>query len=432
MDKVLRKPNIWDLHIHTPIGTPTKRNYGGVSAEEFVEKLIKIYKEAPNDIGMISLTDHNKINAEAYKIFQTKSEISIIPGIEVDIYLTEDAKASKHIIFYFEEKELNDIDGLKNMIEEYINNTEKVFFESFVMHLLYNKKKFAVSPHAFKQDKRGIDFDWFDEISANKGANEFSGLFFPFWEAGGKSDICKAIEFINEQYGETDNKQAVIAFSDSADYDKIKKYIENPHQYFLCLNSFKGLLLAGSDISRIIYQYEERPENNPSEKIKNIVLSDDLKAVKKNNKIELELSDRLNVIVGGRGKGKSALLDAIVYSIDEKKIGDKGRASFVKKFHARINNFNDKSLASDTNIVYFSQSYINKLFDGNSQEKLESFFQKQFAENDILSYSISDVKAIFEKRENFEAIDDLNVADDLKNIIRIGNKSESLKIKQKK
>lgn len=432
MDKVLRKPNIWDLHIHTPIGTPTKRNYGGVSAEEFVEKLIKIYKEAPNDIGMISFTDHNKINAEAYKIFQTKSEISIIPGIEVDIYLTEDAKASKHIIFYFEEKELNDIDGLKNMIEEYINNTEKVFFESFVMHLLYNKKKFAVSPHAFKQDKRGIDFDWFDEISANKGANEFSGLFFPFWEAGGKSDICKAIEFINEQYGETDNKQAVIAFSDSADYDKIKKYIENPHQYFLCLNSFKGLLLAGSDISRIIYQYEERPENNPSEKIKNIVLSDDLKAVKKNNKIELELSDRLNVIVGGRGKGKSALLDAIVYSIDEKKIGDKGRASFVKKFHARINNFNDKSLASDTNIVYFSQSYINKLFDGNSQEKLESFFQKQFAENDILSYSISDVKAIFEKRENFEAIDDLNVADDLKNIIRIGNKSESLKIKQKK
>ena len=34
----------------------------------------------------------------------------------------------------------------------------------------------------------------------------------------------------------------------------------------------------------------------------------------------MELSDRLNVIVGGRGKGKSALLDAIVYNIDEKRL----------------------------------------------------------------------------------------------------------------
>ena len=96
----------------------------------------------------------------------------------------------------------------------------------------------------------------------------------------GKSDICKAIEFLNKQYGEEENLQAVIAFSDSADYEKLRKYIENPHQYFLCLNSFKGLLLAGSDKSRIIYEYEDRPQSNPSEKIKRVVISDDLKEIK--------------------------------------------------------------------------------------------------------------------------------------------------------
>ena len=279
---------------------------------------------------------------------------------------------------------------MKNLIEQYIVDNERVYFEDFVMHLIYHKKKFAVSPHAFKQDKRGIDFDWFDEVSANKGANEFSGLFFPFWEAGGKSDICKAIEFLNEQYGEEVNKQAIIAFSDSADYDKLKKYIENPHQYFLCLNSFQGLLLAGSDKSRILYDYEERPQQNPSEKIKKVMLSNDLKKLNKSNIIDLELSDRLNVIVGGRGKGKSALLDAIVQEIDEKRIEDKNRASFLKKFDIKIINFNDTALSSDTNIVYFSQSYINKLFDGNSQEKLENFFKRQFAENDIITSSTSE------------------------------------------
>ena len=190
MDKILRKPNIWDLHIHTPLGTPTKKNYGGVSAEEFVDEIIKIYEAADKKIGMISFTDHNRINAEAYQVFQQKSNIAIIPGIEVDVYLTENDKSSKHIIFYFEEIELDNIYDLKKLIEEYIDENTKVYFEPFVMHLIYNKKKFAVSPHAFKQDKRGIDFDWFDEVSADKGTNEFSGLFFPFWEAGGKSDIC--------------------------------------------------------------------------------------------------------------------------------------------------------------------------------------------------------------------------------------------------
>lgn len=432
MDKILRKPNIWDLHIHTPIGTPTKKNYGGVSDEAFVDELIKIYDAASNKIGMISFTDHNKINAEAYKLFRQKSGIAIIPGIEMDIYLTEDAKSTKHIIFYFDEKELDDIDKLKNIIEGYIDEKSKVYFEDFVMHLIYNKKKFTVSPHAFKQDKRGINYDWFDEISADKGTSGFSGLFFPFWEAGGKSDICKAIEFLNEQYGEKENSQAVIAFSDSADYDKLRKYIENPHQYFLCLNSFKGLLLAGSDKSRILYEYESRPQGNPSEKIKQIVLSDDLKKVKENNCIKVELSDRLNVIVGGRGKGKSALLDAIVYGIDEKKIEDRSRATFVKNFNVNISNFNDVAMSSDTNIVYFSQSYINKLFDNNSQVKLENFFKKQFAENDSISNSISDIKAIIERGKTYAPIDDLNVTDDLKNVICLRNKSTKLSIKQKK
>lgn len=431
MDKILRKPNIWDLHIHTPLGTPTKKNYGGVSAEEFVDEIIKIYEAADKKIGMISFTDHNRINAEAYQVFQQKSNIAIIPGIEVDVYLTENDKNSKHIIFYFEEIELDNIYDLKKLIEEYIDENTKVYFEPFVMHLIYNKKKFAVSPHAFKQDKRGIDFDWFDEVSADKGTNEFSGLFFPFWEAGGKSDICKAIEFLNEQYGEEENMQAIIAFSDSADYEKLRRYIENPHQYFLCLNSFKGLLLAGSDKSRIIYEYEDRPQSNPSEKIKRVIISDDLKRLKKNNRIELELSDRLNVIVGGRGKGKSALLDAIVYKIDEKKIENTGRAAFVKKFDTQIINFNNVSLSSDTNIVYFSQSYINKLFDGNSQEKLESFFKKQFSDIDTISYGISDIKMTIEKSKEVSSIDDLNVADDLKNLIYIGRKSANLSVKSK-
>lgn len=431
IDKIIRKPNIWDLHIHTPLGTPTKKNYGNIEAAQFVDSILDIYNKADNKIGMISFTDHNKINADAYKAFVSKSDIAIIPGIEIDIYLTENAAASKHIIFYFDEQEIENIEGLKKLIEEFIGSHTRVCFEEFVMLLIENKKRFAVSPHAFKQDKRGIDFDWFDEEAANRGTTEFTGLFFPFWEAGGKSDICKAIEFLNEQYGDDENQQAIIAFSDSADYKKLKDYIDNPHQYFLCLNSFKGLLLAGSDISRIVYEREERPDRNPSEKIKNITLSDNMKPVKKSNCIEIELSDRLNVIVGGRGKGKSALLDAMVAAMNTGKIENRDRLSFVKKFDVQITNFNNTKLSSDINFLYFSQSYINKLFDGNSQEKFEEFFKKEFDQNTKISNGIADLLTSLENREEVKYSEDINVADDLKNLIIIRGAAPSIQIKRK-
>lgn len=150
MEKILHSANIWDLHIHTPLGTPTKKNYNDISTEEFIDELIDIYDKADNKIGMISFTDHNKINTEAYELFRKKSIIAIIPGVEVDVYLSEKDNNSKHIIFYFDDVELDNIGQLKDLIEDYINNNKKVIFEDFIMHLTQNNKHFAVSPHAFK------------------------------------------------------------------------------------------------------------------------------------------------------------------------------------------------------------------------------------------------------------------------------------------
>lgn len=429
MDKILRKPNIWDLHIHTPIGTPTKKNYNGISSEEFVESLINLYEQASNEIGMISFTDHNKINSEVYKLFKAKSDIAVIPGVEMDVYLNHEGNDFKHIIIYFDEEELDNIEDLSMLIDAYVNEHQKVYFEDFVLHLLNNNKKFVLSPHAFKQKQRGINLEWVDEESANKGIKRFSGLFFPFWEAGGKSDIWKAIEFLEDQCGTDENQQAVIAFSDSAEFEKIKSYIENPHQYFLCLNSFKGLLLAGTDLSRVIYNAELRPESTSSEKIKRVIISKDLKPINDNNRIEIEFSDRLNVIVGGRGKGKSALMSAIVATFDEKKI-DAKKVSFAKKFFAKVESFYEQSMPLDTSIQYFSQSFINQLFDDDNQNKLEKIFGKEFSDN-VVSNGIANIKTILEKGKQYKKYKDINVVDDLKYMLRLVSKTPEMNIKKK-
>lgn len=415
MERIIRNANIWDLHIHTPIGTPTKRNYNNASSEDFVNAILEILNASEYPVGMISFTDHNKINTEVYELFMKRSNIAIIPGVEVDIYLSENDKYSKHIIFYFDENELYNIHELKQLIEGYIDNRDKVIFEDFVMLLINHKKHFAISPHAFKQDKRGIDSDWFDEERAAKGTNEFTGLIFPFWEASGKTEICKAIEFLNMQYNDRENKQAVIAFSDSADYKKLRNYLKSPYQYFNCLNSFKGLLLAGSDPERIIYSEETRPNQYPSDKIKKVTISNNLQRVNKKNKIEIDFSDRLNVIIGGRGKGKSALLDSIVYSLDPSKIEIQERRDFVKKFHADVINFNDIKMSTDVKFLYYSQSYIGKLFDGESQTKLELFFEKEFEHNKEISNGKAELHVEMEKTIKHEVYEDVNIMDDFIN-----------------
>ncbi len=155
MHKILRNTNIWDLHIHTPLGTPTKKNYDVRLLKNLLILLLIYIISQMIGLGMISFTDHNKINAHAYELFKIKSDIAIIPGIEVDVYLSEKDKDSKHIIFYFDEEELENIRELKTLVEDYIESNEKVIFEDFIMYLVVKRKHFAVSPHAFKQGKRG-------------------------------------------------------------------------------------------------------------------------------------------------------------------------------------------------------------------------------------------------------------------------------------
>lgn len=58
MEQILRNVNIWDLHIHTPVGTPTKKNYENDSTEKFIDTIIDIYNKSINKIGRIPGRNH--------------------------------------------------------------------------------------------------------------------------------------------------------------------------------------------------------------------------------------------------------------------------------------------------------------------------------------------------------------------------------------
>lgn len=426
MDKLVRKPNIWDLHVHTPYKYNNSANsFDNDDKNTYIDTIISIINDSENELGMISFTDHNYFDKEIYNIFKKKSinlNVTVIPGIEVDLKMTSNAKKTKHILFYFPEDE-----GYEKieMINKYLRENDKRTFDDFVSYLFENGFKFAISPHAFKQGIRGIETEWNDD-DTEKNINRikmYSSQFFVFWESD-KSNIPYAKEFIERYYD--DSEQCVSNFSDSHDYTKFKNYLSNPSQYFLALNTFNGILMVGSEKSRILYDNDNY--NTGNQKIKTIKINDQ----------EIELSDRLNVIIGGRGKGKSILIDKIGYYFNcSSKISiTSSRKKFLNKFEIKMKNFENSEISKDLSVKYLNQSYIDALFSDESSKKIKEYFSEEFdsIQIDDIEITLMKIRKLLSeiKKTSYEAINVENIVQNLKLNIKgkiISNdKEEKLKL----
>lgn len=221
-----------------------------------MKEISEIFDNYP-DLDMISFTDHNHISTDLYRAFyKVNTRVTLLPGIEIDIALETD-RVSKHLIVYFDA--IGDMAKLESLAsklntfltENNVSNKSPVDIHRLLSELITYGVHFALSPHAMKQGKRGIDHDWHalpnDEQDAE--IKKYLDQFFCFWESSGNSEIAHAVDYLKMM--SRDNLISVVAFSDSKDFEKLRSYLESPCQYFNALPNFNGLKLAGSEISRI-------------------------------------------------------------------------------------------------------------------------------------------------------------------------------------
>ena len=196
--------------------------------------------------------------------------------------------------------------------------------------------------------------------------------FFCFWEASGYSDIAKAIEFLKNI--DMEEQISIISFSDASDSTKLKSYLSNPPQYFKSLPNFKGVQLAGTDSRRILKHKKWLDINNSGNIIGSININGE----------EIKLSDRLNAIVGGRGSGKSILIDNLALNMDssirENKSLKDDRISFLDTISISLNNLDGTKITIDSKkIDFFDQAYVSKIFNSNNiSSEIETYFQDEF------------------------------------------------------
>lgn len=381
MSKISTRGKIWELHIHSNQCFSADESLKNLSIDEYVTQLLGIL-EPYDDLDMISFTDHNQISSKLYRSFiERDSRIALLPGVEIDTALQKDGVA-KHIILYFDAvDDVDKIDFIAERLNTFLQDKKiggqkgqaPIYIYELLDMLASLNIEFVLSPHAMKQGKRSIDEEWhaMEECSRKGEVKKYLDQFFCFWESSGSSQIHHATDFLRGM--DSGDRISIVAFSDSKGFDKLQQYLDNPCQYFNALPNFNGLKMAGSELSRITREQSFVEKKDLGYYIGKISFEGR----------EIILSPRLNAIIGGRGSGKSVLLDSLAasLSLDSLAIPEQ-RSRFVSSFNVSASNMNENLIESGQfHFDYYNQNYISKLFEKNGEEfnrEVERYFSDEF------------------------------------------------------
>jgi hypothetical protein len=402
----------WDLHIHTPesfhhqfgfLNEEEKEKYQSNIWEKYISKL-----EEVSDVSVIGITDYFII--EGYKKvleYKANSRLQnfdlILPNIEFRLdKFVGDRRLNYHVLFNNEmdpsiiEKEF--LEGLhiktpsgeerplrKSNIEE-IGKILKEHQNSFrdksdyvvgcenitvsldeIIEVLQKKRSIFDGKYLLVLEEDGWDsIDWAGqdhltrkEILVRSNAIFSSNPNTRDWALGKKYTSPK--DFINE-FG---SRKPCIHGSDAHSFEKLCKPDEDRFCWIKADTSFEGL-------KQIVYEPEERvriqPENPEfrkniytfaSIKIQNSQISNELSIEEQ----KIPLNRNLVAVTGGKGSGKTALLDLIANCFEDRcKREGEDRNSFVQRIEDQKQDLKVIIEFIGENIEEFSKELMEEKF----------------------------------------------------------------------
>lgn len=378
--------SVWDLHIHTPLCPKGSNEFSKMSVDAYISRLITLFSKH-SDLEMISFTDHNQISTEVYKKFLSKNtSVKLLIGLEADLYLEEGESGDnyKHIIFYFDDEKF-DLNKQAEKINSFLKNNHIPTLANFLNFLITKiKVPFLISPHFIKQDKRGIEFNW-DEESTKQNIDKYIDQMCCFWEASNNTNVQRAIELLKDF--DRGDRVSVISFSDSNNFEKLENYLNNPKQYFNSLPTFNGLRLVGTDCHRIAKKRKTLTSDMKGKCIGEITQG--------NNRILF--SPGLNSVVGGRGSGKSLLIDGAAFYLNPALSNSiftesqPDRIDYLEKLQYCVSDLNGEPLKGhDFHFDYYNQGYAQELFRKKCDLVSTVYFKDEFSS--LETYSIEQEK----------------------------------------
>lgn len=382
-NKQMKKYSDWfkvDLHIHTDWSKKTKTNdyQGNFDIGTLKQKLIE------NEVKLFSMTDHNIINTGAYiKYYENYKEgdPQLLIGCEFDIEVPESGKSETyHSLIIFDKNSIKDVTTISEKVEKIFEGNTNLQDRKITIDDLYdhfNEYEYFFIPHA--GNCKSI-------VELYKGYNmEFCQkmvLLMP-------SAFEKVKESVRQKYNEGFDRLKTLDFQEKDDipyinfsdnhncnkYPCTNKNGEN-HQFY-CIKgqpTFESIRFAFIDPkSRIRKESEVEKLKRFDNYIEKISFKED----KLIDKVDLEFSPNLNVIIGGRSSGKSLLFSILGNKINISKSVFSTRYKEVNADTIKIKSKRDveykPNIKYNTNeVIYINQGDIVNYFENNSLKDLIS------------------------------------------------------------
>jgi len=432
----------WDLHVHTP----SSYDYENKSMTN--QDIINILTS--NNISVVAIADHHVMDVHRINALKklAKSEITILPGIE----LRSDLGGSESIHFIGIFSEDSEIEMIWTKLQGKLNLTPCDITNKGSANIYCNLKEASNLIH----ELGGIV-----TIHAGSKSNTIENITNSLsYKQAQKRDILDLIDvFEMGQIADiTEYKQKVFPNIDKhppmiicSDNHNMKEYELKSNCWIKADPIYEGLKQIIYEPKERVYIGEEPPcKLDRSKIIKSITVNNSNRWFADNK--PLLLNEGLISVIGGKGTGKTAVLDFIAYATKSYRIYKEGDKSFLKKAFKELTGTKIKiewedgdpdekeighkleELQEDGKLRYMPQDFVDQLCSEIGKKELEEqienvIFQKIPKEDkatysDFLSYKNNQIKVINDKKKRkAKQIEDINSKIDiLRNCISIKNK----------
>lgn len=382
-DKVVYSPVKIDFHIHSAASSHKDGTKVKDGTAENIDVLFERLEN--NQVNMVAITDHDIFDYGVYsalckKVGDAKYLQRVLPGVEFTVsFKTNDGNKPVHVVTIFDDsnptlvKKIADAipldknhkpqygDGSSFTEDEYWNIIRQIGLDIVA---IAHQKNSPTSSTRKTNDANSVGDELFNEF-----------LFVDYFEAYEYKN--RRNELFNKSYSYSSEQQDRLRFITGSDCHVWKAYPSYDNQpapsdenfaftYLKCLPTFRGLVMAVTDISRI--------------KTVSSFFSGSPKAL---NSIELTLngadvsvplSPGINAVIGDNSIGKSSLLNALTNFKYVTATVKKGQEGYLAKMGLAL-----RATIPDQDVFqYDGQDAIRKNFEklsaGKAKKQLEVHF----------------------------------------------------------
>lgn len=400
----------WDLHLHSPYGfIKGNGSYKGVSDEDFINKL----KE--EDISVVGLTNYFKFSDEDYKLADKMRDNGIITFMNLEIRLfnlnDNNGASDYHIIFsdelskseieaFLANLDVNVGDGKKKILSldnNEIKSSASIDFDHLCEALddesldLRGKylKAFLSRGHGNSRTGKNRGYTVYKRITNESDLVIHSSDFLDtlgndkkYWLGKDVNDSkyvrpllqssdAHCLDHIGSYIRQTsaDHKDRVGVFEKDGKY-----YVEKPgFTWIKADTTFEGL-------KQILYEPDERIEyglTKPNNKFDYMTID-----YLRYNDDKVYFNEGLNCIIGGRGTGKSTLLNSIASYQNNPNFTEKDYHTFDEDEYDVVWSDGNKDISRS--VEFIPQEFMINL--SNKSEKLNNLIYEIIAKKNYGDY----------------------------------------------